>query len=179
MPLLTTGRLADAGPIRIMDLSTGAGHLAVGLARLGACVTATECSEEHDAKAWRALTQWAPRLVRAGAGAEGQDETHQAVAPWQAGRSYPVGSRGGSVELRLLNWGAEDGLGADAADEFDVLILSELVALGDELQEALLETLKRLLGPRTVAYAIFAERPFSMGFLLLLGDEPSLEVDET
>ena len=40
----------------------------------------------------------------------------------------------------------------------DVILLSELVALGTELQRELLATLKRLLGPHTVAYSVFCDR---------------------
>ena len=98
-------------PLRVLELSAGAGHLAVRIARLGAHVTASECSEEHDTNAWRALNAWVPLLQRP-----------------------DPGVRGGTLETRLLNWGDEDGLTAASLEEFDVLILSELVALGEDLQ---------------------------------------------
>ena len=109
----STGPRIDGtrAPLRVLELSAGAGHLAVGLARLGAHVTASECSEEHDKHAWRALNAWVPFLLRTNPGA-----------------------RGGTLATRLLNWGAEDGLTAAALEEFDVLVLSELVALGEDLQ---------------------------------------------
>lgn len=168
-----TGRRLQSGaraPLRVLELSAGAGHLAVGLARLGAQVTATECSEEHDANAWRALNAWVPFLLRADPGGGAGPQPYQA------------GVRGGSVCTRLVNWGPNDGMSESAAD-FDVLVLSELVALGDELQALLVDTLGRLLRPGMIAYSIFVDRPFSLNFMWLLAWDESfvverLEVDE-
>eukprot|EP00966_Prymnesium_polylepis_P068133 1583747-Prymnesium_polylepis.2 len=112
----------EGAPLRVLELSAGAGHLAVGLARLGAEVMATECTEEHDTNAWRALVAWVPHLLRTDPGAG-------AGPP-----PYRAGARGGTLSLQQLNWGSDDGLGAEALEQFDVLILSELVALGDDLQ---------------------------------------------
>ncbi|KAL1524634.1 hypothetical protein AB1Y20_019521 [Prymnesium parvum] len=155
-----TGR--EGGPLRVLELSAGAGHLAVGLARLGAHVTATECSETHDRTAWRALHAWIARLARLREG---------------AAQPYAVGVRGGTLRTRMLDWGPGDGLGGAARDEFDVVLLSELVALGEELQGLLVETLGRLLGPRTVAFAIFVDRPFSLNFMWLLSWDASFIVE--
>lgn len=154
---------------RVLEMSAGTGHLAVGLARLGANVTATECSTKHSAGALAALEYWAPYLLRERGGAACGTEP-----------PFSGGALGGTLAFRTIDWGAaEDGLqGVEPGSEWDILILSELVALGEELQEALLETLGRLLGPRTVAYCIFCERPFSMGFLWLLSCDASYVVEQ-
>ena len=153
---------------RVLELSAGTGHLAAGLVRLGALTTATECSTKHSTTAMAALQFWAPRLLRERPGAA------ESAAP-----PYGGGARGGTLTFRTLDWGAdEDGLdGLEPGSEWDVLLLSELVALGEELQERLIETLGRLLGPRTVAYSCFCERPFSMGFLVLLSWDTSFIVE--
>ena len=154
---------------RVLELSAGTGHLAVGLTRLGGHVTATECTSKHDPKAYAAMTTLAPHLLR-----ERRDGAGCSAAP-----PYSGGPCGGELAFRALDWGAaEDGLGDGEIGRWDVLVLSELVALGDELQESLIETLGRLLGPKTVAYSVFCERPFSMGFLCLLSWDTSFVVEE-
>ena len=138
---------------RLLELSAGTGHLAVGMARLGADVTATECSPKHGARAFEVLELWTARLL--------SDSRHQPVA--------------GTLRTKVLDWGAEDGLEEDAAsnEHYDVILLSELVGLGEELQAELLKTFRRLLGPNTVAYSIAVDRgAFSLGFLWLLAWHP-------
>ena len=89
---------------------------------------------------------------------------------------YGSGELGGTVALRQLNWGEEDGL---TAADHDVLILSELTALGEDLQAQLLKTVCRLLGPSTVAYSIFGDHgAFCQGFNWLLTWDPSFEIEE-
>ena len=81
----------------------------------------------------------------------------------------------GTLRTKVLDWGAEDGLDEDAASNecYDVILLSELVGLGEELQAELLKTFRRLLGPNTVAYSIAVDRgAFSLGFLWLLAWHP-------
>jgi len=152
--------------LRVLDVSAGSGHLAVGLSRLGAHVTATACSPQHDHNAWRALTLWLPFLIRERPGGPSAD----------ASPPYGSGELGGTVALRQLNWGEEDGL---TAADHDVLILSELTALGEDLQAQLLKTVCRLLGPSTVAYSIFGDHgAFCQGFNWLLTWDPSFEIEE-
>ena len=154
--------------LRVLDVSAGSGHLAVGLSRLGAHVTATACSPQHDHNAWRAITLWLPFLIRERPG--GQCPSADALPP------YGSGELGGTVALRQLNWGEEDGL---TAADHDVLILSELTALGEDLQAQLLKTVCRLLGPSTVAYSIFGDHgAFCQGFNWLLTWDPSFEIEE-
>ena len=47
-----------------------------------------------------------------------------------------------------------------------------------DLHEALLGTLTRILRPGMTCYSIFVDRPFSLGFLVMLEDEGSFEVEE-
>lgn len=127
--------------LRVLDLSSGSGHLAVGLSRLGAHVTASACSPKHDRNAWRALSLWLPFLIRERPG--GQCPSADASPP------YGSGELGGTVALRQINWGEEEEIGGEeeegentllAAADHDVLILSELTALGEDLQTQLLKT---------------------------------------
>ena len=147
--------LQDWSGVRLLELSAGAGHLAVGMARLGCHVTATECSPKHGLHAFEAMQRWSAYLLA---------------------QSPP---RTGSLSLEQLDWGAEDNLDESAASRYDVILLSELVALGEELQAHLFETFQRLLGPSTVAYSIACERgEFSLGFLLLLASDDSILVEQ-
>ena len=59
---------------------------------------------------------------------------------------------------------------------FDVVVLSELY-YDIEMHEVLLHTLRSVLPPGVVAYSIFCDRPFSMGFLAMLDDDGSFEVE--
>jgi hypothetical protein len=155
--------------LRVLDLSSGSGHLAVGLSRLGAHVTASACSPKHDRNAWRALNIWLPFLIRERPG--GQCPSADASPP------YGSGELGGTVALRQINWGEEEE--SLAAADHDVLVLSELTALGEELQTQLLKTVCRLLGPTTVAYSIFGDHgAFCQGFNWLLTWDPSFEIEE-
>jgi len=140
---------------RVLELGSGMGHLAVGLARLGAHVTATEGGYGGHA----VLQVWSRHLLqeREGGGepaAEGQ---------LSAGRN----AHGGTLATRELWWGPDDGL--SAGDGFDVVILSELV-YDEDLHEPLLDTLGRALRPGATAYSIFCDRPFSFNFFAMLGD---------
>lgn len=168
-------RVADWRGVRVLDVSAGTGHLAVGLARLGAHVTATACSPVHDLHAMRALELWVPFLLR-----ERQDGAAASEAPpYDAGAA----SAGGRVALRQLNWGDDgggDGLSdEEARREFDVVLLSELTCLGEELQPLLVKTLCRVLGPSTVAYSILGDHgAFSLGFNWLLSWDPSFVIEQ-
>ena len=159
--------LISAPPARCFNLA-GSGHLAVGMARLGAHVTATACSPEYDQSAWRALSLWVPHLMQQPSTPIGKEPIHT---------GDPMG---GSVKLRVLNWGEhaitlpDEGLG-----EFDVVLLSELTCLGEELQVKLLKTLYRVLGPSTVAYSICGDHgAFSLGLLWLISNDPSFVVED-
>ena len=46
------------------------------------------------------------------------------------------------------------------------------------LMQPLLQTLQRILLPGMVAYSIFCDRPFSCGFLIMLDDDGSFDVQE-
>lgn len=158
--------------VRVLEMSGGTGHLAVGMARLGASVISTECSLKHSSTALDALKTWSAHLLR--------ERPDGGTA--RADGSHSAGASGGTLAFQTLDWGDQDGLPsydeAAAVGGFpDVILLSELVALGEELQAQLLATLKRLLGPRTVVYSIFCERPFSMGFLWMLSEDESFEVE--
>ena len=74
---------------------------------------------------------------------------------------------GGSLEIQELWWGGDFSL--DAEGDFDVVIMSELTYDVD-CHEPLLHTLQRALKPGKLCWQIFVDRPFSMGFLMLLDD---------
>ena len=80
------------------------------------------------------------------------------------------------AQFRKLHWGLDD-LTPGAWDGFEILILSELY-FDPDLHEALLGTLTRILQPGMVCYSIFVDRPFSLGFLVMLDDEGSFDVEE-
>lgn len=166
-------RVADWRGVRVLDVSAGTGHVAVGLARLGAHVTASACSPTHDTHAMKALELWVPFLLR-----QRQDGAAPSEAPpYDAGAA----SSGGRVALRQLDWGNDDdGLSEEEARrEFDMVLLSELTCLGEELQPLLVKTLCRVLGPSTVAYSILGDHgTFSLGFNWLLSWDPSFVVEQ-
>jgi len=141
---------------RVLELGAGTGHLAVALARLGAHVTATE----GPGRSMAALKSWSGQLLReVPGGGEPIDATGSRVGTGNA--------LGGSLEICELWWGGEFALDADGA--FDVVLMSELTYDVD-CHDALLHTLTRALQPGKAAWQIFVDRPFSMGFLMLLDD---------
>ena len=129
---------------RVLELGAGMGHLAVGLARLGAQVTATEAGYSG----LGVLQAWSTHLLkeRAGGGEAGDGAL-----------SAGGDAHGGTVTTRELWWGARDGLSESFEEGFDVIILSELV-YDEDLHEELLQTLGRALRPGAVAYSGFCDR---------------------
>ena len=140
---------------RVLELGAGAGHLSVGLARLGARVTATEGPKGMDA-----LSRWSKRLLSEwpGGGAPLQGEPERLSAG---------GACGGSLRLRQLWWGSDCGI--ETEEPFDVVLLSEVV-YDEDCHEALLQTLALALRPGAHAWSVYCDRPFSMNFFLLLHD---------
>ena len=169
---------------RVLECGSGTGHLAVGLARLGAHVVATESAESHNgslSSGFVTLTSWAQKLLRDWPGGGTIVEGHQGAEqdPTQpGGPALAAGddAHGGSVQFRKLHWGLDD-VPPNSWEGFDVLILAELY-FDPELHEPLLETLTRILQPGMVCYSIFVDRPFSMGFLVMLDDEGSFDVEQ-
>ena len=174
---------------RVLECSSGTGHLAVGLARLGAHVVATESAESHNgalSSGFQTMTAWTSKLLLERPGG-GQALTGAALSDWQAlhrqaempcDADLPLsaGSSGGTVQFRKLHWGLDD-MAPRAWDGFELLILSELY-FDPDLHEALLGTLTRILQPGMTCFSIFVDRPFSLGFLVMLEDEGSFEVEE-
>lgn len=93
---------------RVLELGSGTGHLAVGLARLGAHVTATEGPGNNMA----ALKSWSGQLLREHVGG-GQPLCTDPI------RLSTGNSLGGTLELRELWWGEDFQL--DAQGPFDVV----------------------------------------------------------
>lgn len=142
---------------RILELGAGLGHCTVGLARLGAHVTATESAESHN-------------------GADSDSFTSMVASVQKLLQAQPSLPLGGTVSFRKLHWGLDD-LPPNRWDGFEVVILSELY-FDPDLHEPLLQTLQRILQPGMVAYSIFCDRPFSCGFLIMLDDDGSFDVNE-
>jgi SAM-dependent methyltransferase len=130
---------------RVLELGSGSGHMAVGLSKLGASVIATESAK---GTGFDSMVAWTTYLLGT--------------------REASVGLGGGSVEFRSLHWSMD----VEPADwgGFDVVILSELY-YDPDLHEVLLHTLRSVLRPGMVAYSIFCDRPFSLGFLTMLHDD--------
>lgn len=130
---------------RVLELGSGSGHMAVGLSKLGASVIATESAK---GTGFDSMVAWTTYLLGT--------------------REASVGLGGGSVEFRSLHWSTD----VEPADwgSFDVVILSELY-YDPDLHEVLLHTLRSVLRPGMVAYSIFCDRPFSLGFLTMLHDD--------
>lgn len=180
---------------RVLEFGSGTGHLAVGLARLGAHVVATESAESHNGaltSGFETMTSLTKRLLQQeqqqqqrapdAAPSDERGEAPQAGGgappPLDDGAPIAVGSGdgAGSVTFRQLHWGLDD-LVPNSWDGFEIVILSELY-FEPELHEPLLQSLRRILQPGMVAFSIFVDRPFSLGFLLMLDDDGSFEVDE-
>jgi len=140
---------------RVLELGSGSGHLAVGLSKLGASVVATESSIAQGGAGYQAMVAWTSYL--------------------QQQRASDTSFDGGSVEFRGLHWAMD--VDPSAWSGFDIVVLSELY-YDPELHDVLIHTLRSVLPPGTVAYSIFCDRPFSMGFLLQLDDDGSFEVEE-
>mmetsp|Transcript_8124 Transcript_8124/g.25382 ORF Transcript_8124/g.25382 Transcript_8124/m.25382 type:complete len:252 (-) Transcript_8124:366-1121(-) len=161
---------------RILEVSSGCGHLAVGLARLGAHVTATESAEEKVAGDGFLHMQGSIQRLLAQRPEGGQDAHGRGEeGALTAGRGPDGIDRQGTVRFRKLHWGLDDLPPADWSG-FDVVILSELYFF-TELHEALLGVLKHILQPGMMAYSIFVDRPFSLGFLAMLDDDKSFQLE--
>lgn len=142
---------------KVLELGSGTGHLAVGLARLGASIVATESAEfemEGGQAGFDSMVAWTNHLIASSSGLD-------------------AGVGGGSVAFRKLHWGLDD-LPPNRWDGFDIVLLSELY-FDPDLHEPLLQTLANVLKPGMVAYSIFCDRPFSLGFLAMLDDEGTFD----
>ena len=96
---------------RVLELGAGMGHLAVGLARLGAQVTATEAGYSG----LGVLQAWSTHLLKERAGG--------GEAAGDGALSAGCDAHGGTVSTRELWWGARDGLSESFEEGFDVIIL--------------------------------------------------------
>jgi predicted nicotinamide N-methyase len=155
----------------ILELGSGAGHLAVGMARLGAHVVATESGRFPTYAAMQDSIRYLLKQHDGGGTEEGE--------PRLVGESVPLAAGGrsnGTVAFRELHWGIDD-IPPAVWSGFDTLLLSEIV-YDPDLHEALLGALRHILQPGMVAYSIFADRPFSLNFMALLYDDGSFEVEE-
>ena len=161
---------------KVLEIGSGCGHLATGLARLGAHVTATESAEEKIAgDGFVHMQGFIQRLLaeRPGGGVPA-DPSGQSGA-LAAGTGPDGMSRGGTVRFRKLHWGLDDLPPADWSG-FDIVILSELYFF-TELHTELLGVLRHVLQPGMLAYSLFVDRPFSLGFLAMLDDDKSFEMN--
>ena len=185
---------------RVLECGSGTGHLAVGLARLGAHVVATESNESHNGSAksgFVTMTSWTQKLLRDWPGGglpvtgvqQAHDEqsvpfsaadlladTGETAASSPAVLSAGDDACGGTVQFRQLHWGLDD-VPPHSWTGFEILLLSELYFEPD-LHQPLLETLTRILTPGMTCYSIFVDRPFSLWFLLMLDEEGSFEIEE-
>ena len=136
---------------KVLELGSGAGHLAIALHRLGAQITCTE----------RQLNGNYDRLL----------------AAVEEERARPVD--GASIKACELEWGAESfsksPLSSESLD-FDVIIMSELIYEPDS-HDLLVETLQKVCKPDTLIYSIFCDRPFSFMFFVKLHDAGGFAVE--
>jgi SAM-dependent methyltransferase len=144
---------------RVLELGAGMGHIAVGLARLGAHVTATEAGYSGVG----VLRAWSTHLLREREG--GGETVFGSDGALSAGRD----ARGGTLRTHELWWGERDGLSATFAENYDAVILSELV-YDEELHAELVATLGRALRPGAVAHSVFCDRPCSFNFFVQLAE---------
>jgi len=139
---------------RVLEMGSGLGHCAYGLARMGAHVTCTE-----QAKCIPVLEESLAKLER------------------QMG---PVAEKGGSLRLVELLWG-EEGLRNSALSSetgvYDVIISAECVFL-EELHQDLLWSLDHFSGPDTIIWSVFLNRPFSLMFLVHVDDSKAFQVTQ-
>jgi hypothetical protein len=96
---------------RVLELGAGMGHLAVGLARLGAQVTATEAGYSG----LDVLQAWSTHLLK--------ERASGGEAAGDGALSAGCDAHGGTVSTRELWWGARDGLSESFEEGFDVIIL--------------------------------------------------------
>jgi len=139
---------------RVLELGSGLGHCGHGLARLGAHITCTE-----QAKCVPTLESTLKKLDR---------------------EQGPATENGGSLRVVELSWGEEGWASSALATEeqpFDFIISAELVFL-EELHELLLWTFLKAMGPETVVYSVFVNRPFSWMFFAKLHDLDKFEVEQ-
>ena len=167
---------------RVLEFGSGTGHMAVGLARLGAHVVATESAESHNgslSSCYVNMVRFTTQLLqsRPGGGQRLDPQPFGAdIGALTTGAAASSANGGGSVGFRKLHWGLDD-IEPHSWDGFEVVILSELY-FEPSLHEALYESLCRILQPGMVAYSIFVDRPFSLAFLVMLDDDGSFETQE-
>jgi len=162
---------------RVLELGAGAGHLAVGLARLGAHVVATESGEFNGGAAYTDMVRWARLLLAERAG--GGEEVAAPESPGDAAQCYSAGpgGDGGTVSFRKLHWGVDDAADPASWSGFDTLVVADAL-YDEEAHEPLLASLRIVLRPGMTAYSAFVDRPFSLAFLALLDDDGSFEVED-
>jgi predicted nicotinamide N-methyase len=136
---------------KVLELGSGAGHLAISLYRLGAQITCTE----------RRFNGNYDRLC----------------AAVEAERLNQID--GASITACELEWGSEafskSELAAQA-ENFDVIIMSELIYEPDS-HDLLIETLQKVCTRDTLIYSIFCDRPFSFMFFVKMHDAGGFAVE--
>jgi predicted nicotinamide N-methyase len=111
---------------KVLEISSGEGHLACELQRYGAHVTATEHGEDV-------------KRLEANVESHARDE-----------------SCGGSIRVVPLTWGEDDWARSPLSEEeadYDYIVMSELVFESD-LHDELLWTMCRLCSPKTVRFPV-------------------------
>lgn len=89
---------------RVLECSSGTGHLAVGLARLGAHVVATESAESHNgalSSGYQTMTSWTKQLLAEDPG--GGEATNVVQHAHIDGSTLTAGSNGGTVAVRIVS----------------------------------------------------------------------------
>ena len=89
---------------RVLECSSGTGHLAVGLARLGAHVVATESAESHNgalSSGYQTMTSWTQQLLAEDPG--GGEATNVVQHAHIDGSTLTAGSNGGTVAVRIVS----------------------------------------------------------------------------
>jgi len=157
---------------RVLELGSGAGHLAVGLARLGAHVDATESAEINGGECYADMQRYT-RMLLAERDGGGEEVPEVAGVPrWSAG-----GGSDGSIGFRKLHWGLDDASDPASWLGYDTLVLADLL-YDEDAHEALLSTLCRILPCGAVAYSAFVDRPYSLQFMAMLDDDGSFKVEQ-
>ena len=143
-------RKVDLRGKKVLEISSGEGHLAWALQQCGAHVTATEHGGQEVEK-----------LMRNVESRKGEEDNR------------------GSIRVVPLTWGVDawdkSPLAAEEAD-YDYIVMSELVFETD-LHDELLWSMRRLCSPKTVVYHIFLDRPFSFMFFAKVDDTHEFEVE--